>query len=161
MKTDAENWMSKAIEIGWDDQGSEEVPIGCLLVKENEMIASSGNATRKENHVVTHAEILVIQEASKALHDWRLTDCDLYVTMEPCVMCMGAIILSRIRSVYYGISNPISGAFHGEYPIQSNRIKTLLIGGILEEEIKNRMQVFFQNQRNKKMKILDKNGIKS
>lgn len=159
MKTDAEYWMRQAIDIGLSDSSTEEVPIGCILIKDNKIIAKGGNKTRKENHVVTHAEILVIKEASRELNDWRLSDCDLFVTMEPCLMCMGAIILSRIRSVYYGISNTITGAFHGEYPMIDNKLKTLIISGILEEEIKSRMQVFFQYQRNKKMKNSEKNGI--
>lgn len=143
-------FMKKAIETGLKECSSEEVPIGCLIVKNNEIITSSGNTTKHVNHVVSHAEINVIQKAATIFEDWRLDDCDLFVTVEPCLMCMGAILLSRIRSVYYGVSNTITGAFHGKNPIQDTNLKTFIFSGILEEEIKNVMKIFFENQRNKR-----------
>jgi tRNA(adenine34) deaminase len=147
----AQFYMKKAIEAAIESN-VEEVPVGCILVKDEKIIASSCNTTKESNHVVSHAEINVIQRASIQLNDWRLDGCDLFVTMEPCLMCLGAIMLARIRSVYYGISNPITGAFHGELPVLDSKLKTLIIAGVLEEEIKDRMQSFFSRQRNKKMK---------
>jgi tRNA(adenine34) deaminase len=146
----AEHFMKKAIKIALSDSETEEVPIGCVLVKNDTILASSGNSTKKTNHVVSHAEINVIKEASRAQKDWRLTDCDLFVTMEPCIMCLGAIILSRIRTVYYGIENPFTGAFHGETPVQDMKLKTMIISGIYKTEIEEILQNFFKLQRIKK-----------
>jgi tRNA(adenine34) deaminase len=146
----AEFYMRKAIESAFKEDKLEEVPVGCLIVKNEKVLACSGNTTKHINHVVSHAEINVIKKASLVLADWRLDDCDLFVTMEPCLMCMGAIILSRIRSVYYGISNTATGAFHGELPIIDSKLKTFVFSGILEDEIKNEMKTFFVDQRNKR-----------
>lgn len=146
----AEHFMKKAIKIALAESETEEVPIGCVLVKNDTILACSGNSTKKTNHVISHAEINVIKEASRSQKDWRLTDCDLFVTMEPCIMCIGAIILSRIRTVYYGIENPVTGAFHGETPIQEQKLKTMIISGIYKTEIEEILQNFFKLQRIKK-----------
>jgi tRNA(adenine34) deaminase len=150
MTSYAEFFMNKAIEIALEESSLEEVPIGCILVKNEVIIASSGNTTKKTSHVVSHAEINVIKKASILLQDWRLSDCDLFVTMEPCLMCMGAIILSRIRTVYYGVNNLQTGAFHGETPIDDKKLKTMIISGINEPKNKEIIQNFFKLQRSKK-----------
>jgi tRNA(adenine34) deaminase len=80
----------------------DEVPVGAVVVCNNTIIARAHNKKEQEKNSLAHAELLAIQEAQTVIGDWRLTDCDLYVTLEPCVMCMGAIFHARFRSLYYG-----------------------------------------------------------
>jgi tRNA(adenine34) deaminase len=87
-----------------------EVPIGCVIVLNNEVIAEAGNRTLTDCDPTAHAEILAIRQATRAVGSERLVDCDLYVTLEPCTMCAGAISLSRVRRLYYGAADPKGGA---------------------------------------------------
>jgi tRNA(adenine34) deaminase len=87
-----------------------EVPIGCVIVRNGEVIASAGNRTLTDRDPSAHAEILAIRQAAGALGSERLVDCDLYVTLEPCTMCAGAISFARIRRLYYGAADPKGGA---------------------------------------------------
>jgi len=89
---------------------SAEVPIGCVIVLNNEVIATAGNRTLTDRDPTAHAEILAIRHATSAVGSERLVDCDLYVTLEPCTMCAGAISLARIRRLYYGAADPKGGA---------------------------------------------------
>ena len=89
---------------------SGEVPIGCVIVHDNDVIATAGNRTLTDRDPTGHAEILAIREATAAIGSERLVDCDLYVTLEPCTMCAGAISLARIRRLYYGAADPKGGA---------------------------------------------------
>lgn len=88
----------------------DEVPVGCVIVKDNKVIARAYNKRENKNSSTAHAEILAIQKACKKLNSWRLIDCTLYVTLEPCPMCAGAIILSRIDRVVFGALDPKGGA---------------------------------------------------
>ena len=92
--------MHKAIELAKSVMG--EIPVGAVVVRNGEIIASACNKKEADNDVTSHAEILVLREASEKLRRWRLDDCDLYVTLEPCPMCAWAIINSRIKNVYFG-----------------------------------------------------------
>jgi tRNA(adenine34) deaminase len=89
---------------------SGEVPIGCVIVRGNEVIATAGNRTLADRDPTAHAEIVALREAGAAIGSERLVDCDLYVTIEPCAMCAGAISLARIRRLYYGAADPKGGA---------------------------------------------------
>jgi tRNA(adenine34) deaminase len=89
---------------------SGEVPIGCVIAHNNEVIAAAGNRTIADRDPTAHAEVLAIREAAEKLGSERLTDCDLYVTLEPCTMCAGAISFARIRRLYYGAADPKGGA---------------------------------------------------
>jgi tRNA(adenine34) deaminase len=89
---------------------SGEVPIGCVIVRDGQVIASAGNRTVTDRDPTAHAEILAIRQATAVIGSERLTDCDLYVTLEPCTMCAGAIALARIRRLYYGAGDPKGGA---------------------------------------------------
>jgi tRNA(adenine34) deaminase len=89
---------------------SAEVPIGCVIVLNNEVIATAANRTVSDRDPTAHAEILAIRQATLAVGSERLVDCDLYVTLEPCTMCAGAISLARIRRLYYGAADPKGGA---------------------------------------------------
>lgn len=89
---------------------SGEVPVGCVIVHDNDVIATAGNRTLIDRDPTGHAEILAIRQAAAAIGSERLVDCDLYVTLEPCTMCAGAISLARIRRLYYGAADPKGGA---------------------------------------------------
>jgi tRNA(adenine34) deaminase len=89
---------------------SGEVPIGCVIVRDGAVVAAAGNRTITDRDPTAHAEVLAIREASRKLGSERLTDCDLYVTLEPCTMCAGAISFARIRRLYYGAVDPKGGA---------------------------------------------------
>ena len=102
--------MDLALKAAETAQKSAEVPIGCVIVLGNEVIATAGNRTLTDRDPTAHAEILAIRQATKAVGSERLVDCDLYVTLEPCTMCAGAISLARIRRLYYGAADPKGGA---------------------------------------------------
>jgi tRNA(adenine34) deaminase len=102
--------MDLALKAAETAQKSAEVPIGCVIVLNNEVIATAGNRTLTDRDPTAHAEILAIRQATEIVGSERLTDCDLYVTLEPCTMCAGAISLARIRRLYYGAADPKGGA---------------------------------------------------
>jgi tRNA(adenine34) deaminase len=106
----APSFMDLALKAAEKAGKSGEVPIGCVIVRDNEIIAAAGNRTLTDRDPTAHAEILAIRQATKATGSERLVDCDLYVTLEPCTMCAGAISLARIRRLYYGAADPKGGA---------------------------------------------------
>jgi tRNA(adenine34) deaminase len=106
----APTFMDLALKAAETAGKSAEVPIGCVIVLNNEVIATAGNRTVSDRDPTAHAEILAIRQATKAVGSERLVDCDLYVTLEPCTMCAGAISLARIRRLYYGAPDPKGGA---------------------------------------------------
>ena len=130
----------------------DEVPIGCVIVKNNKVISRGHNLRESSNDVTSHAEIVAIRKASKKLNDWQLVDCDLYVTIEPCVMCMGAIIQSHIKNVYYGSEDPKAGAitkFHLLELAGQNHYPNIE-GGLLKEECSSIIKEYFRNKRKNK-----------
>lgn len=106
----AASFMDLALKAAETAGKSAEVPIGCVIVLSGEVIATAGNRTLTDRDPTAHAEILAIRQATKAVGSERLVDCDLYVTLEPCTMCAGAISLARIRRLYYGAADPKGGA---------------------------------------------------
>jgi tRNA(adenine34) deaminase len=106
----APSFMDLALKAAETAGKSAEVPIGCVIVLNNEVIATAGNRTVSDRDPTAHAEILAIRQATAAVGSERLADCDLYVTLEPCTMCTGAISLARIRRLYYGAADPKGGA---------------------------------------------------
>ena len=131
----------------------DEVPIGCVIVKDNKVISRGHNRREKKNNVTSHAEIEAIRKASKKLNDWQLIDCDLYVTIEPCIMCTGAIIQSRIRNVYYGNEDPKGGALVSSIKLsdfQNLNHYPNILGGILKDECSNIVKQYFANKRKNK-----------
>jgi tRNA(adenine34) deaminase len=106
----AASFMDLALKAAETAGKSAEVPIGCVIVLNSEVIATAGNRTLTDRDPTAHAEILAIRQATKAVGSERLVDCDLYVTLEPCTMCAGAISLARIRRLYYGATDPKGGA---------------------------------------------------
>lgn len=114
-----------------------EVPVGAVIVKNNKIIAKAYNMVEKYNNVSKHAEMIAIEKASKKLNNWRLLDCDLYVTLEPCEMCYGAINASRIKNVYYLITK-------NEKLKQQTKYKKV---SMQENEYLNLLQTFFKEKR--------------
>jgi tRNA(adenine34) deaminase len=114
-----------------------EVPVGAVVVKDKKVIGRGHNLTERKQSALVHAEMAALAKAAKKLKSWRLNDCDLYVTLEPCTMCAGAIVLSRIRNLVYGTTDPKAGAVESTAQVMSNpklnhRVK--VTGGILKEE---------------------------
>ena len=106
----APSFMDLALKAAENARKSGEVPIGCVIVLDNKVIATAGNRTLSDRDPTAHAEILAIRQATAVVGSERLIDCDLYVTLEPCTMCAGAISLARIRRLYYGTADPKGGA---------------------------------------------------
>lgn len=142
-------YMKLALDEAKKSYDENEVPIGAIIVKDDKVIAYGRNKRETEKNALHHAEIEAINNACKALNSWRLIDCDMYVTLEPCSMCSGAIVNSRLRKVYFGaydekygccgsITNllELENSYHPNYE-----------GGILEEECKNIISEFFKKLR--------------
>ena len=106
----APSFMDLALKAAENAEKSGEVPIGCVIVLNNEVVGTAGNRTLTDRDPTAHAEILAIRQAAEITGSERLVDCDLYVTLEPCTMCAGAISLARIRRLYYGAADPKGGA---------------------------------------------------
>lgn len=128
----------------------DEVPIGAVIVRDGKIIAKAHNAREKRNIATYHAEILAIEKACKKLNSWRLDDCELYVTLEPCIMCAGAIVNARIKKVYYGAKEPKGGACESRFNLLSSGVlnwQTECEGGVLEEECSKILTDFFKQKR--------------
>ena len=140
------NFMQQAINIAKTVKG--EIAVGAVIIKDNEIIASACNRKEKDNDVTSHAEILVIREAAKKLDRWRLEDCDLYVTLEPCPMCAWAIINSRIKNVYFGSYDTNYGALGSKIDLrQIANSKLKVYGGIMEKECDKILEECFKDLR--------------
>lgn len=129
-----------------------ETPIGAVIVYNDEVIAKAYNLRESKQSVLAHAETLVIEKACKKLGSWRLEECDIYITLEPCVMCSGAIIQARIKNVYYGAKNKRYGCHESAinlFDVEFNH-KVNVVGGILEEECSLLISSFFKELRNRK-----------
>ena len=127
-----------------------EVPIGAVIVKDNKIIARAHNLRETKKNAIAHAEILAIEKACKKLEAWRLNECDIYVTLEPCPMCAGAILNSRIKNVYIGTFEPRSGATGSKINLFEDynfNHKVNYKVGILEDECREMMQQFFKKLR--------------
>ena len=127
-----------------------DVPVGAVIVVENQVIASNHNRTEQRHDPIAHAEILAIRDACQKMHYERLADASLYVTVEPCMMCAGAIILARIRQLVYGTDNPKAGAVRSLYTVvQDTRLnhQVEVISDVLQEECQQLMTEFFRQLR--------------
>lgn len=135
----------KAYDIG-------EIPVGCVIVYNDKIIARGYNKREINNLALDHAEIIAIKKASKKLNSWRLEECSMYITLEPCIMCSGAIIQSRIKNVYYGAYDNRFGchkSLTNIFDLKFNHTVNI-IGGILEEDCSNLIKAFFKELRENK-----------
>lgn len=149
--SDDEKYMEEAIKLALAAAERDEVPVGAVIVKDGEIIASASN-TREESKCATHhAEILAIEQACRALSGWRLPGVTLYVTMEPCVMCAGAIINSRIERVVYGARDHRFGAFGSALDVNEAGLnhRPEVTGGVLGERCAEILSSYFKNKRKK------------
>lgn len=145
-----EKFMKAALKQAALSAKTNEVPIGAVVVKDGKIIARAHNTRNKSRNAVCHAEVLAISRACRKLGDWRLSGCDLYVTLEPCVMCLGACFNARIANVFFGAYD-LSG--NGCVPLAETIGKTLnhelfVYGGILREECSLMLTEFFRTKRN-------------
>ena len=149
------DWMKKAILQAKVAMKKNEVPIACVIVKDSKIIARAHNLRESQQIATKHAELIAIERACKKLKTWRLEDCDLYVTLEPCPMCAGAIILSRIRSVTFGAYDPkggCAGSCADLFHVKGFNHYPEVHGGILEEECDQLLKDFFRQKRKEKKK---------
>lgn len=160
MNNNDEYFMKLAIQEAKKAEEINEVPIGAVIVLDGEVIASSYNLRESTQNAITHAEILAIQEACERLGSWRLEEAVLYVTLEPCPMCSGAILLSRIKRVVYGASDPKAGCAGTLMNLlNDNRFnhQSEVTSGVLEEECGTLLSNFFRNirlqRKNKKSNV--------
>lgn len=143
---DKEYFMNQAYKEALKAYDKKEVPVGCVIVKDNKIIARSHNLRETKNDVTKHAEIIAISKACKKLESWRLDGCDLYCTLEPCIMCYGAIVNARINNLYIGAKNKRYN-YNSVYEIELNH-KVNRIEGILEKENEELITKFFKELRN-------------
>jgi tRNA(adenine34) deaminase len=147
-----ENYMELALNEAKKAYEIEEIPVGAIIVKDGKVISRAYNQKETKNNPIAHAEILAIERASKKLGRWRLDDCDLYVTLEPCPMCAGAIIQARLNNLYIGTMDPKSGAcgsvldLSKDFPF-NHKVNTIV--GIKKLECEKILKDFFKQLRNK------------
>jgi len=145
-----QDWMSLALVQAQMAFEQGEVPIGAVVVHNGQVIASAYNEKEQRKDPTAHAEVLAIQRATEVLGSWRLTDAILYVTLEPCPMCAGAIIQSRLKQVVYGCADLKGGATGSvmnvlDYTLWNHRVD--VVAGVLEEECSNILKLFFKRLR--------------
>ncbi|MDQ0496126.1 MULTISPECIES: tRNA adenosine(34) deaminase TadA [Paenibacillus] len=146
-------WMKEAIQEAYKAEALGEVPIGAVIVKDNEIIGRGYNLRETDADPTAHAEIIAIRQASEHLGAWRLLDCRLYVTLEPCPMCAGAIVQSRIPHLIYGTTDPKAGCAGTLMNLlQEPRFNhcTEVTSGVLQEECASLLTNFFRNLRQKR-----------
>ena len=131
----------------------DEVPIGAIIVKDNKIIAEAHNQLINNSDPTGHAEIIAIREAARIIGNYRLVDCDMFVTLEPCLMCLGAIFNARLNNLFFGAYDKKTGACESILSLASNKCVNhhcTVQGGVLEEESKTLLQKFFKEKRQKK-----------
>lgn len=153
LNRDADYYMTHAYNEAIEAWKMDEVPIGAVIEHEGRIIASAHNQSRSAGDPTAHAEILAISQAANTLGDWRLNECTLYVTKEPCPMCSGALVIARIGQVYYGLPDPKMGcvggaADLGALPDSNHKFEST--GGILEELNHEILKAFFDKKRQAK-----------
>ena len=151
MTMEREDYMAQALELARQAGLEGDVPVGCVIVKDGQVIGRGRNRREERGDATAHAELEAIRQACARLGSWRLTGCDLYVTLEPCPMCAGGIINSRIAEVRYGTRDEKAGACGSVLNLFEERFNhhPRLYRGPLEEECRDQLQEFFQDLREK------------
>ena len=149
--TDADRaFMEFALAAARDAAAAGEVPVGAVVVRNGEIIARTANRTVRDRDPTAHAELLAVREASRVTGDWRLTDCALYVTLEPCAMCAGALVLARVDRVVFGAWDPKAGMSGSvEDLLRHPRLnhRPGVMGGVMEEAASELLRQFFTARR--------------
>ena len=146
---DHERWMRHALALADEAAEAGEVPVGCVIVLEDKIIGRGRNRREEERSALAHAEMDAIREACRALGDWRLGDCGLYVTLEPCPMCAGAILNARLKWLCFGARDEKTGSCGSVLNLfeEDYGYRPAIYGGILETECLERLQAFFRGLR--------------
>ena len=146
---DLERWMDEALRLAREAGEAGEVPVGCVVVRDGEILARGRNRREEERSALAHAEIEAIREACARLGDWRLEGCALFVTLEPCAMCAGAILNARIPTVVYGLREGKTGACGSVLDLfaEDFGFRPRMYGGVREAECRDLMQDFFSRLR--------------
>ena len=140
-------FMQKALDIA--KSSGKDIPIGAVIVKNDKIIAKAVNEREKNNNVICHAEIIALQKACKKLKNWRLNDCEIYVTLEPCPMCASAILQARINKIYFGAYDILNGAFGSKSDMRKIMDYNAEVkGGLMEEECSKLLKDYFERLRN-------------
>ena len=144
-----EDYMREALALAREAAAHGEVPVGCVIVRGGEIVGRGRNRREEKQAVHSHAEMEAIDEANARLGSWRLDDCTLYVTLEPCPMCAGAIMGARIPRVFYGARDEAMGACGGVLNLFMERFahRPALVGGVLGEECRAELERFFRGLR--------------
>jgi tRNA(adenine34) deaminase len=147
-----DSFMAIALELAAQAERADEVPVGAIVVHNGEIIGRGHNATISRSDPTAHAEIIALRDAAQRIGNYRLVNCDLYVTLEPCIMCAGAIMHARIARVIYGAADPKTGACGGVVNLfdeaRLNHHATVA-GGVLAEQCSQRLKEFFASRRNR------------
>lgn len=154
--TQDEKYMKAALREAKKAYALEEVPIGCVIVQQDKIIARGYNRRNTDKNTLAHAEIAAIKKASKKTGDWRLEDCTMYVTLEPCQMCAGAIVQSRLGKVVIGSMNPkagCAGSILNLLQMKKFNHQVEMEKGVLEEECSEMLSAFFRELREKKKAV--------
>ena len=145
-----EKYMIEAIKEAKKALKNGDVPVGAVIVYDNKIIAKACNQKEMNKSAISHAEIIAIDEACKKLNTWHLTDCEIYVTMEPCIMCMGAIMESIIKKIVYGVANEKFGLMSNlknDSSIKSRILKNRVVVNMENNDIKQMLRQFFEIKR--------------
>lgn len=147
---DQENYMRRALMLAREAADAGEVPVGCVVVRDGEIIGEGRNRREELAATASHAEMEAIAAANVRVGSWRLDGCALYVTLEPCPMCAGAILNARVSQVFYGARDPVFGACGGVTNLFMEDFpnRPALVGGVLAEECRELLSTFFQRLRN-------------
>lgn len=148
--TEDEKYMRQALRLAKKASNNGDVPIGCLIVYEGKVIARGYNRRNKDKQSLAHAELIAIKKASKIMGDWRLEECKMYITLEPCQMCAGAIVQARIPEVVIGCMNPkagCAGSIINLLDMQEFNHQVKITRGVLENECSSMLTEFFRNLR--------------
>lgn len=146
-------WMEQAIALATEAGAAGEVPVGAVVIgPQGDCIAAAGNQRERQHDPTAHAEMLVLQQAAQHLKRWQLQDCTLYVTLEPCPMCAGAIVQARLGQLVYGADDPKTGAVRTVLNIPDSTAsfhRMEVLGGILETDCRQQLQSWFAGRRHR------------
>ena len=148
------HWMKFAYSLAAHAAARDEVPVGAILVADDKIVASGFNLRETLRQPTAHAELLAIEEACRIRQSWRLNDCHLYVTLEPCLMCAGAIYQARVKQVFFGAYDPKGGALGSLFQLNADQRlnhRYPVIGGVMQEECSAQLRSFFAKRRQEKV----------